>query len=43
MVTHDQFSVLIYLGLLFLVWIPYGLSRKRRSVRSRAMRRERRA
>ena len=43
MVTHDQFPVLIYLGLLLLVWVPYGVRRRRSSARSRAVLDEARA
>jgi thioredoxin reductase (NADPH) len=33
---QNHFSLLIYLGLIALIWIPYGLHRRRRSERSRA-------
>jgi thioredoxin reductase len=37
LVAHDPFSVLVYLGLLFLVWVPYGIRRRRGSNRSRTV------
>jgi thioredoxin reductase len=37
MVAQGHLSVLIYLAVLFLVWVPYGLHRRRRSERSRAV------
>ena len=33
----DPLSILIYLGALLLVWIPYGIARRARSTRSRAV------
>jgi thioredoxin reductase len=33
----DSFSVLVYVSALLLVWVPYGLRRKRRDARNRAV------
>jgi thioredoxin reductase (NADPH) len=33
----EPLSLLTYLGILLLVWVPYGVHRKRRSARSRAL------
>jgi len=35
--TLDPQAILTYLGILLLVWIPYGIQRRRRSARSRAL------
>lgn len=37
MTAIDPFSLLTYLGILLLVWIPYGIRRKRGSARGRAL------
>jgi hypothetical protein len=33
----DSLSVLVYVSALLLVWVPYGLHRKRRDAKSRAL------
>ena len=37
MAGTDPLQILIYLSALLLVWVPYGLIRRRRSARSRSL------
>ena len=37
MSSIDPFSLLTYIGMFLLVWIPYGVHRNRRSARNRAL------